>query len=232
MSSILEMLSQQIGGAQLQEISRSIGADPAQTRQAIGAALPVLLGGLAKNAAASPDAARSLASALDNDHDGSVLDNLGDVLGMLGGGGASGGGLGAMLGGLAGQMMGGGSPAPVNPRAVDGEGILRHVFGERRAVVEQAVSRAGGLDASMVGRLLPLLAPLVMGALGKVKREQNLDPEGLVSMLGQERATIESQTPALGGLLGLLDADDDGDVKDDLLKLGGSMLGSFFGGKG
>jgi hypothetical protein len=230
MPSILEMLTRQIGDAQLQELSRSIGADPAQTRRAVGAALPVLLGGLAKNAAASPEAARSLASALDNDHDGGVLDHLGDVLGMLGGG-ASRGELGAVLGGLAGQMMGGAS-APVSPRAVDGTGILRHVFGERRAVVEQAVSRAAGLDTSRIGRLLPMLAPLVMGALGKVKRERNLDPEGLAGLLGQERASLETETPALGGLLGLLDADDDGDVKDDLLNLGGSMLGSLFGGKG
>ncbi|WP_456428826.1 DUF937 domain-containing protein [Rhodocaloribacter sp.] len=231
MPSILEMLTRQIGDAQLQELSRSIGADPAQTRRAVGAALPVLLGGLAQNAAASPDAARSLASALDNDHDGGVLDNLGDVLGMLGGG-ASRGELGAVLGGLAGQMMGGGASAPVSPRAVDGTGILRHVFGERRAVVEQAVGRAAGLDTGRIGRLLPMLAPLVMGALGKIKRERNLDPEGLANLLGQERAFLETETPALGGLFGLLDADDDGDVKDDLLNLGGSMLGSLFGGKG
>ncbi len=231
MSSILEMLTRQIGGAQLQEISRTIGAEPSQTRQAIGAALPVLLGGLAKNAASTPDAARSLASALESDHDGSVLDNLGDVLGLLGGG-ATGGGLGDVLGGLAGQLMGGGASAPVNPRALDGEGILRHVLGERRTVVEQGVSRAGGLDVSRVSRLLPLLAPLVMGALGKIKREKNLDPEGLAAMLGQERASLETRAPELGGVLGLLDADDDGDVKDDLLKLGGGMLGSLFGGKG
>ena len=70
-----------------------------------------------------------------------------------------------------------------------------------------------------------------MGALGKLKRERNLDPDSLVGMLGQERAAMESEAPGISGLLGLLDADNDGDVKDDLLNLGGSMLGSFFGGK-
>ncbi len=228
MSMLIEMLTQQIGGSQLQEISRAIGAEPSQTQQAIGAALPVLLGGIAKNASTSPDAARSLASALERDHDGSLLDNFGDVLGMLGGG-ASGGGFGAMLSDLAGHLTGGG--APVNPRALDGEGILRHVFGERRTVVEQAVSKTAGLDAGQISRLLPILAPLVMGALGKLKRERNLDPDSLVGMLGQERAAMESEAPGISGLLGLLDADNDGDVKDDLLNLGGSMLGSFFGGK-
>lgn len=229
MSGLLNILMNQLGGEQLSTLSTALGAPPEATRKGIETALPALVGGLAREATASPEGARSLARALDQDHDGSVLDNVGGLLSLFGGSQGSGGGLGTLLG-MAGQMMGGGS-APVNPRAADGEGILRHVLGERRPVIEQGVSQASGLDTSTVARLLPMLAPLVMGALGKAKREQHLDEQGLASMLAHEKEDLTRQSPAAGGILGLLDQDGDGDVKDDLLKMGGSLLGQFLGGK-
>ncbi|MEL7059173.1 MAG: DUF937 domain-containing protein, partial [Acidobacteriota bacterium] len=54
------------------------------TQKAVAAALPMLLGTMARNAN-EPAGAAALAGALDRDHDGSVLD---DVQGFLGGGAA------------------------------------------------------------------------------------------------------------------------------------------------
>jgi hypothetical protein len=173
------------------------------------------VGSLARNANASPDRAQSLAQALERDHDGSVLENLGGLLGMLGGGRSSGGGgLGSLIG-AAGDMLGGN----VDRRAVDGDGILGHVFGNKRDTVEQGVSRASGLDLNKVRRLLPILAPIVMSLLGRVKRQKNLDAGGLADVLGQERTQIQRKDPVLGGLINILDRDGDGNVMDDLGKL-------------
>ena len=96
--------------------------------------------------------------------------------------------------------------------------------------IEQGVAQSSGLSADKVGQLLPMLAPLVMGALGKAKQQNNLDAGGLASMLNQERARVEHDTPGMqdGGLLGFLDMDNDGDVTDDVVKIGG-MLSSFLG---
>lgn len=212
--SLLELLTQQVGGNQLDQISSQLGAPRDQTQRAIAAALPALLGGLARNANVSPHGAQSLAEALERDHDGSVLDDLGGLLGMLGGGrqAGSGGGLGSLLG-AASQMLGGGA---VNRRSVNGDGILGHVLGGKRSNVEQSISQASGLDLNKVRQLLPILAPIVMGLLGKVKRQQNLDAGGLADVLGQERSRMRQSTPALGGLLNMLDADGDGNVLDDL----------------
>ena len=233
MSGILDLLSQQLSGPAVQQMSSQLGADPESTQKALSAALPMLVGGLARNAQ-TPEGAQSLSNALDRDHDGSLLDGL---AGMLGGASGGGGELGALLGGasggggglgdLLGGLMGGGAPAS---KTTDGDGILGHILGNKRGAVEQGVARSSGLDAGTVGKLLPMLAPLVMGALGRAKKENNLDAGGLASMLNQERARVEHDTPGMkdGGLLGMLDMDNDGDITDDVAQLGG-MLGSFFG---
>src|SRR5574342_1151632 len=75
MPSVLDMLKGQIGGDALSQVSQRLGVNQGQIQQAIGAALPVLLSALARNAA-KPEGATALHEALVNDHDGSVLDNL------------------------------------------------------------------------------------------------------------------------------------------------------------
>lgn len=224
MSGILEMLTSQLGDTTVDQLSGRLGSDKQTTEKAVSAALPVLLGGLARNANRSPEGARSLASALDRDHDGSLLDGLGS---LLGGSGGSSGGLGSLIG-AAGTLLGGKGQ---QSRALDGDGILGHLLGQRRGAVEQGVGKASGMDPALVAQLLPLLAPIVMGALGRMKKEQNLDAGQLADALTDERRRVEARAPGIGGgLMDLLDADDDGQVIDDLAKLGGKgLLGKLFG---
>ena len=56
MSSIFHTVTQALGGANLTQLSQHIGANEGATQQAIQAALPMLLGGLARNAS-NPDLA-------------------------------------------------------------------------------------------------------------------------------------------------------------------------------
>lgn len=83
MASLLDGLMQQLGSDTIAKLGQQLGADSATTQQAVGAALPAILGALAKNAQ-SPDGAAALAGALEKDHDGSVLDNVSSVLGAGG----------------------------------------------------------------------------------------------------------------------------------------------------
>jgi hypothetical protein len=190
------MLTSQLGSGQnLGQLSQHLGADDRATQSALGAALPVLLGALARNSARS-GGAESLDRALGK-HDGGVLENLTGFLGA--------------------------------PDVDDGNGILGHLLGDRRASVETGVGKAAGIDPSMIAKLLPVLAPIVMGALGRQKREQSLDMGGLTNFLGAERKQIEAKGPDLGMLGQLLDQDGDGNVADDVAKLGGGLLGRLFG---
>lgn len=119
-----------------------------------------------------------------------------------------------------------------NPEALGGSGILRHVLGDRKGDVEQGLSQASGLDASSIQQLLVMLAPMVMGALGKQQRKEGLDLGGLAGMLAGERRQAKRQMPGAGGLLAsFLDQDGDGDVTDDVARMGAGLLGNLFGGK-
>ncbi len=76
--------------------------------------------------------------------------------------------------------------------------------------------------------VLGCLGPISMGALGKKQRQGGLNPSDLGGLLQQEQRSAARQAPDLGMLGSLLDADGDGDIKDDVAKIGGSLLKSFF----
>jgi len=193
--SLLEILQQRLGGQAVEQISRKIGSDPGTTGNAIDAALPLLLAAVARNASNGAQA-KSLDTAVSQDHDGSVLD---DVPGYL-------------------------NRAETGP----GAGILRHVLGGNQPTVEHGLSQTTGLDAGKAGQLLIMLAPLVMGALGRAKQERGLDAGGLSNLLAGERVNLNQSAPGVMGMLGrFLDRDGDGSVIDDV----GGMLGKTFGSK-
>ncbi len=115
-----------------------------------------------------------------------------------------------------------------NPQAANGAGILGHVLGDQRSTVQNGLSQQTGLDANASGQLLEMLAPMVMGALGKTQQQQGLDVSGLVSMLGNHQQSAQSSSPDMMGMLsGLLDMNKDGSPIDDI----GRIAGQFFGGR-
>lgn len=198
-SSLIEMLMENLSGEPTRQLSQKVGADEQSVSKALAGALPVLLGALNRNASSS-DGAASLLSALDRNHDGSVLDDIGGFLGQGG--------------------------------SADGAGILKHVLGQKQGNVEAGIGKMSGLDSGSVGQILAMVAPLVMGALGKQKKQQGLDISGLTGLLGQEKETIQRRAPESTDLLSsLLDADGDGQISDDVMNIGGKLLGSLFGNK-
>ena len=199
--SMLEALSSRLGAGGIEQIASQLGLGRDQTEKAVAGALPMLLGGLMKNAQ-STDGAASLLGALERDHDGSILDDIGGFLNQ-------------------------GSGA-----ADAGMGILGHVFAGRQSTVESALAGSTGVDAGQMRQIMAMLAPLVLGMLGRNQRQQGLDIGGLTDLLGGERRTVEKKAPGAADLIGgLLDSDGDGSVADDLAKLGGGLLGGLLGGK-
>jgi hypothetical protein len=115
-----------------------------------------------------------------------------------------------------------------DPQAGPGAGILRHVLGDRQQVAQQALAKTSGLDAGAAGQLLTMLAPIVMGALGRTQRQQGFDAGGLGSFLQSERQGLQQTTPgAMDMVTKLLDKDGDGSVLDDI----GGMMGKLMGGR-
>lgn len=205
MFSLQDLLGPQQGNEALQEISGQVGAEPSMVNTAIQAALPAILGGLASNAA-DPQGAQSLDTALEQDHDGSILGSLGS-LGSL--------------------VLDQSTPTP---RQADAGGILGHILGagQQNEVVQQA-SQKSGLQMGQVAQILMMLAPIVMGYLGQQKRQQNVGADGLGGLLGgilggalgggQAAAAPSSGNPISDMASSVLDRDRDGSSLDDIASM-------------
>lgn len=192
MPTLVQTLLNTLGPTAMHQVSTRLNADEGATQRAIGAAIPLIISALGKNAA-SAEGAQALDRALANKHDGAVLRNVADAL--------------------------------TNPTlANDGAAILGHVLGDKRQSVEKGLSAASGIDAASAAQLLDMLAPLVMGQLGQQKRAQGLDAEGIAGLLGGERQEAKG---LLGGLMDIIDTDNDGSIVDDVLNMG-SKLGKMF----
>jgi hypothetical protein len=188
----------------IDQLSQQLGGvDKEKTATAASGAVSTIMAALARNAA-TPDGAAALNNALERDHDGSILN---DVMGMLTGSQAQ----------------------SAQSRMLNGSGILRHVLGEQQTGAVDMVSKMSGLSSDKTGSLMTMLAPVVMGMLGKAKREENLDAGGISDLLtGFMTSQKQGDNPALGMISRFLDQDGDGSIIDDVANIGMKMLGGFF----
>jgi hypothetical protein len=100
----------------------------------------------------------------------------------------------------------------------DGNAILGHILHSKdasRNVAGRAAAETG-LDAGLMKRMLPMVAAMAMGSLGK-----EATGGGLLSALGGGPSDASG---ALGVLESFLDADRDGAVLDDVLDLAKKFL--------
>jgi len=203
---LMDILQGQLSDDVLGQLSDQIGADKQQTATAANGIFATLIGGLANNAS-SEGGLSSLGSALDRDHDGSMLD---DLMGMVGG-----------------VLQGGGQ----TNNALNGSGILGHILGGQQEVAAEQVSQSSGLNMSQVMKLMPILAPILMSVLGKAKSSGGLDMGSIAQILMGSAQQTQQQGgmgdligSVLGGLVG------GGSQQQAQPQQGGGMLGSILGG--
>jgi hypothetical protein len=204
MADLMDLIQSQVSDGLVDQLTKQLGgAEKTQTKTAVDTAMTTLLGALSKNAA-KPEGASALASALDRDHDGSILD---DLAGFLGGSGSS-----------------------SNASMLNGAGILQHVLGGKQNGAIDMIAKVSGLDKSKTGQLMITLAPMIMGMLGKVKKERNLDQNGLSDFLRTSTSEVVKKQPQSRGLLeSILDKDGDGSIMDDVAQSGfKALLGRLF----
>lgn len=211
MSGILDLLNSDLGKTIINGVSGSTNTDQSKTSSVLTMALPVLMKAMERNAS-TPEGAQGLMGALDNKHDGSILDNLG-------------------------SLFGGGVDDEVK---TDGSKILSHILGQKQQGVEQVIGQKAGVDSNSVSEILKVAAPILMGVLGKQKQQNNVSSQnGIGSLLGGLLGGSNSNKEQ-GFLEQILDADGDGSVVDDVagMLLGGGdkkkgglggLLGGLFG---
>jgi hypothetical protein len=193
---LMDMFKQQMTNQVVSQMAQKVGlSDTAQTQTAATTVFSTLMGAISKNAATEEGAA-NLDKALERDHDGGMLDNV--------------------------MSLFGGSDEPAaSPKAANGAGILKHVLGGKQEGIIAALSQTNNMSPDATQTLMQSMAPMVMGMLGKAKKEQGLSASSLGGFLqGQKQETSQ-----LSGILSMLDSDGDGSVIDDI----GGMLGGMFG---
>ena len=100
------------------------------------------------------------------------------------------------------------------PSAQDGSAILGHAFGGQAPEAANAVAQHAGIDPGMAMQVLSMVAPLVLGALGRGQSQGGLGGSGgLAGMLGGLLGGGNAGAGGLGGSGGL-----------------GGMLGGLLGG--
>ena len=204
MAGILDLLNSDLGKTIVNGVSNETNQPTNKTADVLTMALPLLMAAMKRNAS-TPQGAEGLMGALNSKHDGSILDNLGD-------------------------LFNGG----VNQEVVDdGDKILNHVLGNKKYGVEKIIGDKSGMDTNSVAQILKVAAPILMGVLGKQTRQNNVgssnDLTGLLGgLLGGSSAHEEQSF-----LEKILDADGDGSIIDDVagMVLGGNKKkGGLFGG--
>ena len=170
--------------------------DSTKANSAVDGIFATLLNAVAKNAS-KPEGRTELKSALEKDHDGSILDNLGGF--------------------LSGAMQ------PSNPNTANGAGILKHILGDKQEAATENISKESGIDVGKIGALMTILAPIVLGYLGKANATQQAQPQqggGLMDIIMGATKTVNQQPTNQSFIQKMLDKDGDGSIIDDIASMG------------
>lgn len=142
------------------------------------------------------------------------------------------------------------NPSQIEARQQEGNSILDHIFGGSKRNVENQLSQNTGISMDKIGPILAMLAPLIMGYIGKEKKQSNTSSGGigdlLGGILGNAKQEAHSNSPLdsiLGEVLGQNNNSDKSNVGlegiiGDLLQGSSSssndltdLLGGFLGGR-
>lgn len=166
---LLGLVKEQLTSAAVGKISEFLGESTEGTQSAIGAALPTLLGSVMEKASTTEGAGSLLNLLKDGGHDGSLLGNLGGLLG-------SGDGISSLLSG--------------------GSGILSTILGPKVGGIVDLIASVSGIKKSSSSSLLSLAAPILMSVIGKKVSSEGMGVSGLVNMLMGQKDAVTAALPS------------------------------------
>ncbi len=199
MSAVLEEVNNLLSGETLTKLSNNIGADPFATAKAVGASIPALINAMADKAKETGGATAllGLLNTETNKQNGIADGSILDRVGDL-----------------------------VNtPTPFGGVEMMQSLFGAAQPQIERKIGHISGLSTGAIARLLPVLAPLLLGILGRQVTTQGLDAAAVTKHLSDQQGFLRSSAPGLLGFLEKIDANDDGSVIDDIQRLFGRLTG-------
>lgn len=176
---LLELLLSGENGGAMDQLSKNFDLTPDQTQSAVKELIPALTRGMQKNTAGDSPGLDELLEALKKGNHSNYLDSPNSL-------------------------------GQANTRN-DGNDILGHIFGNKQVSrdVASRASERSGISSTILKKMLPIVATMVMGQLGK-------------KILGGGQQVNRANS---GGILSsLLDSDRDGAIWDDLLGMGARAM--------
>ncbi|WP_066440700.1 DUF937 domain-containing protein [Chryseobacterium sp. CCH4-E10] len=198
--SLMDLLTGNTGSQVAERAENKFGINRNQVLALLAVAAPLIISYLSKKSQ-SANEAESLNTALDKDHDGSILNDV----------------------------------TQAEARQSEGNSILNHIFGGEKQTVENQLSQKTGISIDKIGPVLAMLAPIIMGYIGKEKQQSNVGAGGLGGLLESILGNASSQTKKeqsnpLNDIIGSVLGNDNKKKGDEDGGLG-SILGNIFGGK-
>jgi hypothetical protein len=171
---LMDMVQQHVGQSEVNQISQQLGISPGVAQTAIAAAIPMIVGGMARHAS-QPQGATTIQDAIVA-HDG-VTDDVGQVLQAGPPADVSG------HGGLLGRILG-------NHRDTVQQGV------------QQASGLDTDKAKKLLMMLSPIVLGVLARHQFGGQSAQQVDPGQLGGVLHQEAQSAAAQSPHIGGLLG------------------------------
>jgi len=110
----------------------------------------------------------------------------------------------------------------------EGQSILKHLIGKDRTDIAQTIGNMVGIEKEQSMLILSILAPIVMGLIGKYMSKENVSASELAKSLSAEGENVTNAAPDASSLFkSLIDSNGDGEVTDDVMKIGSQLLGAF-----
>ena len=164
---LVNLIKGQLGDSVLEQLGGLLGESAENTRNAVDAGVPTILGSIADKVANDSSAADMLSKELDGldsniavDFSGLLADSNRDSL------------------------------------AEKGAGLLQGLFGDKLGGITDLISQFSGIGSKSSSSLLSMILPIVLGAINKQKRVNGLDHAGALSMLSDQKEYISQAMPS------------------------------------
>jgi hypothetical protein len=164
MNPLIGMITSQLGGEAMKQISQQIGASPSVTESAVGNAVPLLLSAIGSQAS-TPGGLEAIQQVMGNTNNSGILENIAGFIGNGQAGGIGGTILNQVLGSQVGNLTG----ALSSQTGID-QGAAGNLLGILTPIILGLINRQG-LDIGTLGQLLS--GGDVMNAASKI-----LDADG------------------------------------------------------
>jgi outer membrane protein OmpA-like peptidoglycan-associated protein len=87
------------------------------------------------------------------------------------------------------------APSGMSSLLDSGKNFLAHIFGSNQSPIYDAVASSTGLGSNIISTLMSIGAPLMMSALGRLVRDDRMDPAGLGRVLTHEAEDVRGMLP-------------------------------------